>query len=753
MVSGAVFAAGKIGKIEFVQLGNYSFPEDMLRFNVQQKPGDAFDQKLLNDDIKRLYDTGFFIDVVAETKAGADGDSDVVFKLKAKPVVKRIVCEGNKKFPTDELEKVITLQIEQPMNDKKLRASANALRKLYRDKGYNEATIAPLVKSSGEGVVDVVFKIDEKLRYKVNNVTFTGNTVFTNWTLKDSIATRHSFLSRYFEFGLYDPRELELDKVRLRELYWNKGYLDFKVEDAVVSPEKSDPEYVDVEFKLFEGKPYHVNKVSIVGNKKLTDDQLLPLLSPLRKGEIYDNVLAKKAKESIEYEYAAMGYADFQCVILRHPDFETHNVDLEFKITEGIPYTVHDVNIKGNKVTKDKVIRRELAVQPGDPVDKTRIEASKSRIMGMGYFKDVKAVTVNADEYGTKNVDFSVEEKNNFEFKIGGGFSDTDSLVGMLSLTNNNFDITDPERWFQGGGQRLRAQAMFGLDRYDFNLDFTEPWLFDIPLRLDVGAYVNNVSYEDWDERRIGGKASLNKRVFDDFTHVIAGYKFEQVRVHNMKSGMSEEMNDQKGDKLVSTASLELLRDTRDSLTDPSIGYEASLMGAISPKVLGCSDNYYRNEAKFSYYYNFFDKAIIAHLGAKAGVLGMFNRDNDAPIFERYFLGGGNSLRGFAYRNVSPVDDNDKNIGGMSMLLLTGEVTHPIWKFIRGAVFVDAGNVWKNSWSANFAEMNVGIGYGLRMRLPWINAPVQLDLAYPIVCNQSGMSKKLRFHFNMGFTW
>eukprot|EP00831_Metopus_contortus_P080222 TRINITY_DN8163_c0_g2_i1.p1 TRINITY_DN8163_c0_g2~~TRINITY_DN8163_c0_g2_i1.p1 ORF type:complete len:204 (+),score=38.66 TRINITY_DN8163_c0_g2_i1:18-629(+) len=155
----------------------------------------------------------------------------------------------------------------------------------------------------------------------------------------------------------------------------------------------------------------------------------------------------------------------------------------------------------------------------------------------------------------------------------------------------------------------------------------------------------------------------------------------------------------------VSTVQLYINRDTRDSLTNPTFGYSTGLSGSISPKILACSHNFYRLESHYSHYFNFLDKALILHLGAKGGILSMFSRSNDSPLYQRYFLGGGNSLRGFPYREVSPVDNSDHNIGGMTMLLMTAELTHPIWSFIRGAIFVDAGNVGKNSWSMNFYQI------------------------------------------------
>lgn len=751
LVNSRGFAA-KIGKIEFVQSGEYKFQEKMLDFYMQSKVGEQFSDKLLNEDIKRLYSTGYFADIVSKSKKLADGKINVVLKLRARPRVKKFVFSGNKKFSTVDLQKEISLVEDMPLNDNKLRLSANKLRAFYKGKGYNEAQVSTQLKPLGKGWIEVVFKIKEHLRLKVDNVKFVGATVYSQWTLKNAIANRHSYLSWLFDVGLFNKAELKNDKLRLRELYWNKGYLDFKVKKITIVPDRKDPEYINITFYIYEGKPYKIAKISLAGNKVYPTRELLPLLN-LAKGQVFDNLKVNQAKKNIAAKYEDQGYANFSCRITRLPNFKEHTVDLDFMINAGRKFFVQDINISGNHLTKDKVIRRELAIQPGDPLDKNRIEASKNRLMGMGYFKKVDAVTVGTDNDKEKDVNFQVEEKETAKFKIGGGFSDSNSLVGMVQLSNSNFDITNPKNYFYGGGQRFRLQGMFGIDRSSFNVDFTEPWLFDMPLRWDLSGYWNEVEYDYWSEQRIGGKTSLTKGFYDDFTSAAIGYKFEQVRVYDVSRNRSKEMRDAQTHDWVSQLSLLLNRDTRDSLTEPTSGYQVSTLSAISPKVAGSSHNFYRLEAKGVYYKSFFEKAIIARLAGKAGTVANFDRSKAAPIYERYFLGGGNSLRGFKYRSVSPVDNQGDNIGGQSMALMSFEVTHPIWKFIRGAVFVDAGYVGSSSFSFNMNQLNVGAGYGLRIKVPYLNAPINLDLAYPIVNNQDDAKSKLRFHFNMGFTW
>ena len=292
-----------------------------------------------------------------------------------------------------------------------------------------------------------------------------------------------------------------------------------------------------------------------------------------------------------------------------------------------------------------------------------------------------------------------------------------------------------------------------GIERNSLNFDFVEPWLFDIPLRLSVNGYWNTVVYPNWNETRLGFRTTLTKKVFDDFTSATVGYKFENVNVFNMARDKSAELRSNEGRQYVSQFSLLINRDTRDSMFNPTSGYNLNATGALAMKGLGSSTNFYRLELKGSHYWSLLDKALIFQAGAKVGTIARFNQNNKAPIFERYFLGGGETIRGFPYRSVAPTDVNNDPLGGQTMLLLTATMTHPIYKFVRGAIFVDAGSAWKNSFSMNMGKMNLGAGYGLRIKVPYLQAPIQLDLAYPIVSTVDGLEQKVRFHFNMGFTW
>ncbi|HPN84440.1 MAG TPA: outer membrane protein assembly factor BamA [Victivallales bacterium] len=750
--AGSLFSA-EISKISFEQKG-YQFPEQFLNYNLQSKVGAEFNQKILDEDIKRLFSTGRFSDVSVDT---TDKDSGVEITLKtvSKPRVKNIEFSGNKKFSEKDLKEQLVVQPDAMLNDKELGDSLTAIRKFYLDKGYGSAIISHSIEELGDNNVTLKINIVENLRMKVNSVSFNGNTAYSSWKLKESIGTYYSLWNWILNTGLYSKEEVENDKLRLRELYWNKGYLDFRVKNVEVLETSGNPEYVDVKFDLDEGNPYVVGKVNVSGNTKFTSDELMSLIS-LKEGQMFDNRLEEKDARAIRSKYSPFGYADLSCEAVRVPDFNTHVVDIEYKIIEGPPYTVRDVNISGNANTKDHVIRRELVIHPGDPVNPDMIDTSKSRLMGMNYFEKVEAVTVRVPDPSMKDVEINVEEKDTAKFAIGGGFSDTDSLVGTVELSQSNFDLFDPDNWFTGGGQRLRLTGQYGIERSDFGIDFTEPWLFGIPLSLNLSGFYNDREYEDWSQKTGGGEISLSKRIFDDFTSLGLGYTIARVKIYDMDDDHSQIFQDEEGTDTISKLSLNLSRDTRDSLLDPKNGYLLSALGELNSKVFGATTNTYRVELQGSNYYSFIDDLFTVHTGIKLGQVDRFDgHGKPARLYDRYFLGGGDTVRGFPYREISPIDENEDPYGGESMIIGNVELTHPIYDFIRGAVFVDAGGVWRRAWDFKFDEINVGAGYGLRIKVPYFSAPIKLDLAYPIVKNskQKNFSKKLRFHFNLGLTW
>lgn len=760
--SAGLLTAQEVASVIFHQDSDYKFSEDILTYNVQTRKGSAYSVRVVNDDVKRLHGMGVFSDVASEVRNTSDGKVEVIFHVTPRPVVRELLFVGNKKYDTKKLKEHVKLATGVPLNDKELASAVENLRTFYHDEGLTDAVISTEIERIDATHIRIVIKIAENLRLRVNSVTFDGATVYKASEMRDAIATRYSYLSKSWlswlpirKMGLLDREELEKDQVRLRELYWRKGYLDFKVKDVKLHEVEGAPERIDVVFEVEEGEPYKVGKVNIVGATRFPETDLLPLLT-LKTGDVYDVKKEDDDLERLEHKYSPLGYADFQKMSRRNPDFRSHTVDVTYYLEEGPLYRIRDIFISGNRWTKDHVIRRELPMLPQDPVDKNMLKVTKSRLMGMGYFEKesengVEVTATNASEPHMKDINIQVKEKRFVDLRIGGGFSDTESVSGMISLTHSNFDILDPGNYFTGGGQKLRVAALMGVRNADFQVDFTEPWLFGIPLRLDVSGYWRESVFPDWNERRVGVTAQLTKRVFDDFTSATLGYTFEQVTIRKMNSDLGPIFQSQVGSDLVGRVFLKLDRDTRDSFINPKSGYNVSLYGAITAAALGATNNYYKVEFRGINYYPFLGDLFVLSTGIKLGSTGSFNGD-PVPLYDRYFLGGGDSVRGFSYRSIGPEDIYGSNYGGQSMYVITAEVTHPIYSIVRGAVFCDIGDAMANEFGP-IRTPNIGAGYGLRIQIPNIAMPIKLDLAYPVVNHQNSEPSRLRFHFNMGVSF
>jgi len=743
--------ADKIRNISFDQSG-FEYSKNMLKYHLQSRKGAEFNKRSLDEDVKRLYETGYFIDVKADMKKTPSGEVDITFKTLSRPKIRKIFIKGNKKYNSEKLMDKITLENGFPLNDKKLLDSLTGLREFYQQEGFLDTTVSQEIKTNSDNSVDVTFLINEHLRLKVNKVNFTGNTVYYKVTLRKVIQTGFSMFSWLFNLGLYDPRIIDEDEIRIRNIYWEKGYLDFRVKNVTTKPLPKNPEYVNVTFHLEEGDPYTIGKIKIKGNERFTAEELVPMLN-FREGDTFNIKIESKDIQNIEERYSPLGYLDLQCVAERNPDYATHTVDITYSITEGRTYDIHDIIIKGNHLTKDKVIRRELPMQPGQPVDKLLLKASKARLMGLGYFSKVTVVTQNTVNPGTKDVIIEVEEKKTTRLVLGGGVSSVDGLMGSISFTQSNFDLFDPANYFRGGGQRLSLLAEIGTESQRGEISFIEPWLFDIPLRMKLTGYYKNRFYDNWREEHAGGFISFKKRFFDDFTSVELGHRLEAVSIRKLDNDYnSKYFRGEEGTDFMSKTSLILSRDTRNNLDDPTSGYLISALGEFN----AATKVYYKVEFKASNYFPFFEDLFVLHTGVKYGVVGRISGSSEsdmAPLYERYFLGGGDSIRGFPYREISPVDDDEHFYGGQTMLLGNIELTHPIYDFVRGAVFMDCGGVWENQWAMDFNKFNIGIGYGLRIKLPQFPSPIALDLAYPILNRQKHVKSKLRLSFSMAFAW
>jgi outer membrane protein insertion porin family len=452
-------------------------------------------------------------------------------------------------------------------------------------------------------------------------------------------------------------------------------------------------------------------------------------------------------------------------------------VDISYRIDEGVQSYVNLISIQGNTRTKDRVIRRELAVKPGDVYDTTLVDVSRKRLENLNYFSRVDTAPTDTIVPGRKDLNVIVEEKRTGSFNFGVGFSTTDSLLGFAELQQSNFDLFG---WpnFTGGGQRFRIRGQYGIQRSDFVVSLTEPWFLGYKLSVGVEAYYRNANFLSavYDQENYGVAFQARKQIWRALS-ARGEYRIENIRIYNVDETNNGDdfffpdgfgdgyngnensgpvINDAAGTYTKSCFTGALTWDTRDSLFLTRKGELIELTAFIAGGPLGGTVQDYGLSLEFSKYFSLPLDLIFLIKGQIAIVDGWGDYDGNAddsygngvPIFDRLYLGGANNMRGFNFREVGPVDQYGNPIGGNSLAYITFELTFPIVARVRGAVFSDMGFVNVDPYDFGTSNANVDIGLGLRLDLPI--GPIRVDYGIPVVYD-SFNGPPGKFNFNIGY--
>ena len=758
-----------VKKIEIKHVGPPAASESLIRANIRVKEGDTYNRLAVDDDVRNLYNTGYFYLIQVTEERTGEG-LILTYVMQGKPTLTEILFTGNKKFNNAKLLKKVTSKVGQPLDERKLFSDAQAIKTTYEKSGYPKTEVKPVPsinQASGRGTV--TFEITEQPKVKVVDVTFEGASVVPQKKLRKVIKTRrHWMFSWLTGSGKLKDEQLEDDRDKLANFYREKGYIDFELKD--VKFEYETPQRVKLNFIISEGRQYRVGAVGFTGVTLFSTNDIFKKLK-MKVGEIFTPKGLSTDLEAVQDFYGAKGYigegnAEHIPVFARkNANTDTGTMDLVYEVTEGDRSYIEKIEIKGNTDTKDKVIRRELAVSPGEPFDMVGVKRSKSRLEQMNFFEKVETKAEETDVPNRKNLVVAVEEKNTGNFTIGAGFSSVDSLVGFAELTQGNFDLFKPPL-FKGGGQKFRLRVQIGTERQDYIATFIEPWFLNRKLQLGVDAYHRFLGFlsDEYDEQRTGGRLSLTRALGSDFLIGSVNYTLESVGIVNTDpfrtnvtttssgsttnySGTSPEILEDKGYHLVSKFGSSLAYDTRNNSLSPNKGQRTELTAEIAGGILGGEVDIYKLELKSAWYFPGFFEGHVWELVGRAGVVDSFNGTDQVPIFERWFLGGAYSLRGYKYRHVGPRTElTHEPLGGDTYWFGSAEYTIPVIERVRLALFYDIGNVYTDAYDFNFGDYLDNWGIGVRINIPALG-PLRLDYGIPIKKSGAG-----RFNFTVGYT-
>src|SRR5262252_3725370 len=733
-----------IRSLEVQYTGAATISKERILAQMRTKVGQVYSNDIVETDIKALYKTGYIKNVRIFAQPQGDGVK-VIVAVQTRAIVREIEITGAERVKPKRLRKEIKVQLNHAVDEQALEESREKMIEVYQGHGYNDVSVQFRLDPIDEkrGTERVVFTVNEGVKGAVSQVRFEGNAHVSQKVLRKQMKTRGQTLFHIVDrSGRLDEVQLEQDLDKIREYYQNHGFIDVEIKEVRKDRTPKGPMIITI--VVSEGLQYHVRKLTITGYEHSTDARIRAFLK-MKEGSVYSPKQLRDDAKAVADAYGSGGYVDLVITPEGTPAGPAL-IDVHYTIEEGTRSFVNRVNIEGNTRTKDKVIRREVLVAPGDVFNTVRVDTTKKRLENLGYFAKVETYPEDTDIPGRKDLTILVQEKRTGSLSFGGGFSTIDKLVGFAELSQGNFDLFN---WpsFTGGGQKFRLRLQYGTERKDFILSITEPYFLDRRLALTGQAFYTEANYlsAQYDQRNYGFTFDLRKPI-NAYMYGTLGYTLQDVDIFNVDPSAGDFILSQAGSTVESKLFGSFVFDTRDNPLLTRRGQRVTLSPAITGGFLGGDIQVYGLDLEGSQYFHLPWDTILL-INGEIATVSQWGNGNDVPIYERLFLGGSNNLRGFPFREVGPQDENGEPVGGKSMARTTIEWTFPIIEKARGAIFYDTGFVNSGEWSFGFNHIASDVGIGLRLDLPI--GPLRLDYGYPL--QRDGYNGGGHFNFNVGY--
>ncbi|QMW24548.1 outer membrane protein assembly factor BamA [Sandaracinobacteroides saxicola] len=701
--------------------GNERLEPDTVRSYIDVKPGERYDRERLDRALKDLFASELFADVQIRD----DGEGGLTIQVKENPVINRIIIEGAKRIKDEKIREEIKIAPRQIFTRSKARTDVGRILELYRRSGRFAASVEPKIVQLDQNRVDVVFEIFEGAKSNVRQINILGNTKFSDGDLRAAMATRQARWYRLFSSNdTYDPDRLAFDQQKMRQFYLTNGYADFRVVSAVaeLTPDRRD---FIVTYVVEEGERYKFGDIEVTSQIRDMKGEEFRKLIRINKGDWYD---AKKVEDTIDGLTETVGLLGYAFGDVR-PNFsrdkDKREMNLTFVVNE-VPRTyVEAVNINGNTVTRDKVIRREFRLAEGDAFNSFKVKRSRDRIQSLGFFQEKLEVKQNPGSGPDKvTLGVDVEEKPTGSLQISAGFSSLERFILSFSIEQRNF---------RGMAQQLRLSANVSSYSKSVEVGFTDPYLFDRNVALGFDVF-----RRDFNSFRFGlnnDRQTTYKQITTGF-QVRAGFPITEYWSMSTRYGLSLDdvtldrnlfftngvcdplkagryLCEALGKRTTSSVGYSVIYDNLDNRVRPSRGQRFIFNQDIAG--LGGSVKYVRSRVNFDQYWNL-GSGFILNAGIEAGNIFGFGGE-DIRLTDRFFLGEPR-MRGFGIRGLGPrvirkprlggaqdlvsedrnswVDDalGGKNMynGRLEMFIPLGSGTAELG--LRPSVFVDVGSVW-----------------------------------------------------------
>ncbi|MEO6953181.1 MAG: outer membrane protein assembly factor BamA [Polyangia bacterium] len=776
---GQLPGAGKIiAKIKF--RGNRKAEDDAIRANLYSQAGEKLTIEHLRADIHAIWKMPYFDDVQVEEDEDGKGRVILTFVVREKPSIRKIYVAGSRELGLDKINEVLDLKKDTIYDPTKVKRNVEKVHDLYVEKGYYLAEVTSDIKRIDNTHVDVYFIVDEHAKVEVRRITFLGNRALPTSELKRVMQTQEGgWLSFLTSSGTYKEETFERDLLIITSYYYDKGYINAKLGKPVVEI-SNDKRYLYLTLSVDEGEQFRVGKIDFRGDLLIDKKEYYKRMT-VREGDTFNRSKLVQDITHLNDLYKDAGYANVNIQPLTAIDVNTRTVDVTFEAQKGNLVYFNRIQIRGNTKTRDKVIRREMRVYEGELFNQTRLDRSKRLITQLGFFEHVELST-HAVENDPDRIDVTIEvaERATGTFQIGAGFSSVENFIGQAQVSQNNLF---------GRGTSLQLQAQISSIRQLFSLRYVDPYFLDTRLTFAFNVYNSLLYYPSFNRTARGGEITFGY-LLGDYTRVFGTYKLEDVQVKENANGITVggfapssqvapgTISNLFRSGVTSSIRLSLNYDTRDDRMFPKHGMFHSLSVEFADPIIA-SQSVFTRVSGFLRFYKPIWGPFIFRVNAEGGLV-ISRSPQGVPVYERYFIGGINSIRGFQLYSLGPrvntlsgVDPSafltQFNVGGNLQLVLNTEVEFPIIAAvnIRGVIFFDAGNAYNvesrycparsavsnipqvfspcNSYPT-FTNLRYSVGFGFRWQSPI--GPLRFEWGIPL--NRQHGENHIVFQFTIG---
>jgi outer membrane protein insertion porin family len=770
-------------------LNNQYLQKETLFFYISTKPGDAYDERKLRDDFRRLWDTGFLDDLQIEAVDGTHGKV-VRFKVTERKRIQIVDFRGSKELTTstieDELKKKdAQIKIDTFYDPQKARKVEGIIKDMLAQKGRPFGTVKHEAKNIGGAGQQLSFVIDDGPKAKVHEIVFDGNSVFSDGTLRGKmkkikqpglfslswLGGKTTYTEDKWLGGEEDPRG---DRGRIEDFYLNHGYVTARIgqpkityTDKPGASKKKPVKLMKLEIPVTEGAQYRMGELKFEGLTVLKEPFVRTYFK-MNPGDVYNDAKFKKAYEKLRDVYGSLGYFQWTGGTQRKPDPDKKVVDITVKMEEDKQYFVGRINFTGNDSTRDKVIRREIYMNEGEVFNTEALKMSIKRVNQLGYFKQMeKAPDIRPSEIAENKVDvtFKVEEQNRNQFTFGGGVSGYEGAFLNASFSTTNF---------LGAGETVSLAAQTGSRTRNYSLSVTEPYFLDRPITAGLNVFFNRLTYLSYgttigygqQNQGIGVTTGLS---VGRFSRVFASYSYQIIDIYDVDqtalqsaataayaSGTTLPVLDPSyfggtGRRHESSISPSYVRNTVDNPFQPRSGSRLTAAFQFVGGPLGGTVNYMRPNLEGIQYLPVGRRMALGVRG-EVGYIRPFADTTEIPYYQRYFLGGETQIRGYNVRTVSPYDPVKKtSVGGDKFLLLNAEYYFDVLGPLRLLLFFDAGQAYPEGQGFYWKTMSTSTGVEARFTMPVLNVPFRLMYAWNL--NRDFYQPATAFKFAVGTTF